>query len=394
MPDLNPDFSTINEWNLRSHATRMESIATALYGATDRISERIRSRLEPHGDVPTNALDAKLLSAELATDFKSQRHHHFPRETAKRTVSFDSRRRAREYAQVVARREILTETAPFVLASRVQRDAGIVKGDEPIKDASGNVLSGQAARTARAQLSHYWWCEVEHGRDLNGKNRLDRRTDHAIRLYLEAQVALSEDLEVAKEQLLERCTDLIEGRCMYLFLDTEPQNQDQQNAKYQMLKARRTLYDALQAATTIDGAKLAATTASNAVEAVNVKWSPQVYKGTTHVKTAELAETYSRGPGAWGVVLNFRNTGGSPQDHGKVTVDLPSSDDFQFSVTRQTDYSVSVAVSRKGTGHPDVATHTLMLSARNHKGVVELDLDVTVPAETPVPTPTPDESSE
>ena len=394
MPDLNPDFSSISEPALLLHVSRMESLVEELYGATDRISARIRSRLEPHGDVPTNVLDEKLLSAELATDFKSKRHHHFPSERNKRTVSFDSRRRAREYAQVVARREILTQTAPFVLASRVQRDAGIVKGDEPIRDDDGTVLTGQAGRTARAQLAHYWRCEVWYSRPLNNRHRIDRRADHAIRLFLESQASLSEDLEVAKEQLLERCTDLIDGRCRYLFLDSQPQNSDQANAKYQMLKARRVLYDALEEATTIDGAKLAAATASNAVEAVNVKWSPQVYKGSTHVKTAELAETYSRGPGAWGVVLNFRNTGGSPQDHGKVTLDLPTSEDFQFSITRQTDYSVSVAVTRKGAGHPDPDTYTLMFTGRNHKGPVELDLDITVPVETPAPTTAPEESSD
>ena len=281
--------------------------------------------------------------------------------------------------------ELTIAAAERTFDYRMRAILGQITGIDPVLDAAGNTLSGDAAITRRIELYNDWGCRIWTSNTIDGKRRPQRIAEQAV-AWLAEETAKTPSVPEARELQLERFDDHVAARAAHLFDGPAPHNQDQQAALYEMLGHRQTLGTALKGASTAAAAKAAGDTAITGVNGVNVRWSPQWFAGVAALTSGVHADTYTTGSTPWAIVLSVRNTGGTPTEHGPVTVEsLPDSDDFGFAVVSQDTTSKTITVTRKSgvTGHPAAGTYVLPFTVRNHKGPSTLKLTVTVPAPTP-----------
>ena len=383
------DATNPSESILRRAAYNMRSLLrnATKWQAQGNIVSWIRQTKAPFDtDFPTDEVDAALLASESATTYRHKRLHAL-RNDPLELASLHTRKDVKAYADAVAQRAIIRFAAPKLLVKELAHATAQVSGTAPVHDDQGTTLSGVPAKEKRVRISNYWNTQLCDSRTINGETRNARWAKHSILAWEKFEGQLADDLPTARQQLIERLDDAIEARSMFHFGRHHPHNANQQAARYAMDAARQSLVDALEDATTIAGAQVAFTTAEGTVNATNVEGQPQFFHGSVHITASDYADTYTTGTGdsAWKLVMSIRNTGRDHASNGKVKVKLPDSDDFQFAIARQNDTSLTVTITRKGTGHPSAGGYPLTFEARNHQGAARLQLNITVPAATPPP---------
>ena len=386
------DHTTVTESTLRIIARPLEELAGRLYSESyqGQLRGELLTRAVTNQGVAVNGVyDASSMAAQAGLGFGVRMAYRRGKNRAVRTDIIETKRGVKEYGEAVARQGLMELVAFDLLGRHVREVVKVIKGETPIKDDDGNVLTGQAGRTKRGLYYDHWYCELlDRSAHASGRTAQQRQIDYAIKFYNELQTGLSDDLPTRRTQLVETLDDLIAERSRFHFgYDGQPNNSEQVTAYHAMRKARQTLQDALDVAVTTTAMQTAFTAAETTVNGVIPAGSPQWFQGTNHLTGGTISNAYTRGTGdsAWSLVLSCRNTGSGHASNGKVRVELPESDDFNLVLARQSNSSVTITITRKGAGHPSEGGHVLTFTAHNHRGSARLQATITVSAPTPPP---------
>ena len=364
----------------------MVRLVQTVYGTTS-LSTWIREAADQVEGLATNVIDTPELASGLAQDFAFKRHDLVRLtsgtiRTAVKTLS--TRKAVRTYAEARAKREIAARYAPLALAAKVQHIYDQVRGAAPVHDDNGTVLSGVPARIKRAAIEWYWDCELKHTGRIDGETQNERWVRNALQAYEEDALVLSDDLETAKQQLVEQFDDHVADRCEYLFETPLPNGANQEAARYEMLRARQGLVRRLKTAGTVAAATTDRNNAVTTVDAVVVALSPtwQKVDGDPIASVPPvLADAYTKGRSRWHLDLHaYTGTAlDKRESHGAVEVAPLVSDDFEMTdLAGATHGDAKVRIRRKGNGHPAAGTYELKLTARNYEGPTTLTVTVTV----------------
>ena len=267
-----------------------------------------------------------------------------------------------------------------------------LRGTMPVHDDEGNVLTGQAALEKRGDLYDKWHKRLGWNAEVDGVS-LDDRIYNFMRECVDEQTALlSDDLQTAQQQLVERMDDAMAARCRYLFDGADhPSNENQQAAVYAISKHKQQLVRKLRTVTTVDAAK---TAHASAVASVNSELVPKSPVWTVdgdppsgHPSNPNHHEsTYTRGTGKnkWKVSLHAHTparSNAASLKEGEILLDEFSDPNFEVTnvTTRAADGDLSLNVQHKGAGHPPAGNYALHLTGRNRNGPTTFELAVTVP---------------
>ena len=215
----------------------------------------------------------------LLVDAGSLQRHSLPRLYG-RTSEGDprgiyTRKDRKNHANRISEMEHFTLAMPKACRYGIEKILDQVRGAAPVHDDDGNVLTGQPALEKRGDIYDEWMRLLGWNHPINGVTLAERRYAFILECTVSELNELHPNLDIAKQQLLERVEDAITARCRFLFdRDTDPSNQAQRDAKDAMLKERQVMSRSLRTATTLAAAQTAHNAAVAAVNAVSVAGAP------------------------------------------------------------------------------------------------------------------------